>query len=134
MKHRPIPSPTLWIFKPDEFDARLEFRFTTPEGELLRSQTWVLHQGQRDPLKTYLLQARSQLADPKPDTREAGQNYYILTVKVFALEGELHTTVIRGGDKELLVQELAKFPLSFAITVDHRHLNFQLHIARLKNL
>jgi hypothetical protein len=134
MKDKPIPSPILWLFKPDEFDARVEFQFTTPGGELLRSQTWVLHHGQLDPLTTYLLQARAQLATSQPDLREAGQNYYILTAKVFTLEGELHAAVIQGGDKKLLVQQLAKFPLSFAITVDHRHLNFQLHIARLKDL
>ena len=134
MKDQPIPSPTLWIFKPDEFDVRVEFQFTTPGGELLRSQTWVIHQRQRDPLTTYLLQARAQLADPQPDLREAGQNFYVISIKVFALDGKLNTAVIRGDNDAALGRQLAEFPLSFAIIVDHRRLNFQLHVARSKDL
>jgi len=129
-----MKTPTLWLFEPNQFDARLEFRFTTTNGELLRSQTWAIHQRQGDPLTTYLLQARAQLADPKPDLNEAGQNYYILTAKVFGLDGELHTTVIRNADNAVIRQQLAEFPLSFAVIVDHRRLNFQLHVARIKKL
>lgn len=126
--------PTLWIFDPDKFQCRIEFRFVKPDGSFLASKTWAICQRDSDPPKTYLLQAHARLAGSKPNLYEASQNYYVLTAKVFSLEGLLNTAAVTGDNPADFSNQLAAFPLSFAVVVDRRRLGFQLYVARAKPL
>jgi hypothetical protein len=124
--------PTLWTLDPDQYQFRVEFRFTDVRGNLLRSKTWELAHRHADPLKTYLLQAQAALVKRRPEIEHRGRNYYVITIIVEHLRSDLHTSVFNAGEPEAVLRQMALMPLTVGIVADAGGLHFSLHATNNK--
>jgi hypothetical protein len=69
-----MKKPTIWLLEADHFRLRLEFRFTSAAGALLKTKTWELSHKHTDPTKVLLLQLNATALTPTPRVTQFGPN------------------------------------------------------------
>jgi hypothetical protein len=128
-----MAKPKLYLLGPGRYAYRVDFRFVSPEGKLLRSKTWeIRREGDEEP-RVQLLQANAKLLGDKPKLDELGPNYVAITVAVDAVAGGLATAVLMGLQPEPFHRQVAAFPLTISIIVGPDGLNFSLYTAAKKS-
>jgi hypothetical protein len=113
------------------YSYRIDFRFVSPSGDHLRSQTWALFHAPDDPPQVLLLQAKAKLAAKHTTLEELRPNYVALSIVVTTLEGPLHRWVFSDRHAETLTDRMAAFPLTLAIAKGPAGLDISLFTANL---
>ena len=125
--------PKLYLLGPGQYSYRVNFRFIDAAGKLLQAKTWELHHEQHEKPQALLLQIDAKLVGGKPELEELGANYVGITTTIAAMRGELSTSVFSGFQPEAVSQQVAAFPLTLGVVMDHDGLSFSLFTAKPKN-
>jgi hypothetical protein len=125
--------PKLYLLGPGQYSYRVDFRFVDADGNLLRSKTWELHHEQHEKPQALLLQIDARLVGGKPELQELGANYVGITTTIAAMRGDLSISTFAGFRPDAVSQQVAAFPLTLGVVLDHDGLSFSLFTAKPKN-